>query len=87
MLSTVGFFMGFRVSNSNDKVQSDIVIRLNHILLIWNLRYFMNLWIIKCVGLESILFAINLDVASSSNVFSFFDFVFLSIHCITNPNR
>ena len=38
-------------------------------LQIWNLKYSRYFWIIKCVGLGLIIFAINLDVASSSKVF------------------
>ena len=34
--------------------------------------------IIKCVGFELIHYVINLDVESSSKVFSKFDYVFLS---------
>ena len=39
--------------------------------------YPSNHRIIKCVGFESIHYAINLDIVSSSRVFSEFDFVFL----------
>ena len=49
------------------------------ILQIWNLRYSRHFWIIKCVGVELIIFAINLDATSSSKVLSTFDFVFLLI--------
>ena len=36
---------------------------------------------IKCVGFEPIHYAINLNVVSSSIVFSGFDYVFLSTYC------
>ena len=39
----------------------------------------MHFWMIKCVCLEPIFFAISLDIASLSKVFSSFDDVFLSI--------
>ena len=38
-------------------------------LQICNLMYTKYFWIIKCIDLESIIFAINLNVASSSKVF------------------
>ena len=41
---------------------------------------------IKCVGFKLIHYVINLDVVSSSMVFSEFDFVFLSI-CILILNQ
>ena len=37
--------------------------------------------------LEPVIFAINLDVASSSKVFSTFDYVFLSIVLLTRINK
>ena len=36
-------------------------------------------FIIKCVSLKPIIFTINLDIASSSKVFSIFYFMFLPI--------
>ena len=48
-----------------------------------NLKYFKHFWIIKCVSLESIIFAINLDIVSSSKFFNTFNFVFLSIILLT----
>ena len=54
-------------------------ILLVSILQILNLRYFRSFLIIKYIGFESIIFAINLDVASSSKIFNTFDYVFLSI--------
>ena len=50
---------------------------------IWNLRHSRHLWIIKCIDLEPIIFAINLDVALSSKVFITFDYVFLLILLLT----
>ena len=84
VLLTISFFVC--VSSSNGKVQSDKVIQSNLVrqyAVDWNLRYFRHCWIIKCVGLEPILFAINKDAASSSKAFSTLDFVF-SIDCIAN---
>ena len=43
----------------------------------------MYFWIIKCVGVEPIFFAINLDIASSSKVFNTFNYTFLSILLLT----
>ena len=40
--------------------------------------YSIYYMIVKYVGFESILYAINLDSASSSKVFNEFDFMFLS---------
>ena len=50
---------------------------------IWNLRHSRHLWIIKCIDLEPIFFAINLDIVLSSKVFSIFDYVFLLILLLT----
>ena len=36
----------------------------------------MHLRITNCIGFEQFIFAINLNVVSSSNVFSTLDFVF-----------
>ena len=48
-------------------------------LQIYNLRHLRHYWIIKYVGLEPISFSINMDVVSSSKVFSTLDSVFLLI--------
>ena len=40
--------------------------------------YFSRHIIIKCVGFKSIHCFINLDTASSSKVFSEFDFIFIT---------
>ena len=47
------------------------------ILQILNLRYFRHFRISKYIGIESFLFAINLDVTSFFKNFSTFDFMFL----------
>ena len=52
-------------------------------LQIWNLRYSRYFWIIKYVGFEPIIFAINLHATLSSKVFDTFYFVFLSIVLLT----
>ena len=44
----------------------------------WNHRYPTHYRIIKYVGFEPIIYAINLDIASSFKVFSEFDSIFLS---------
>ena len=71
----------FRVGSSDGKIRFDRVISMLFVsmLQILNLRYFKHCWIIKCVGLKPILFTINMDAASSSKVFSMFDFVFLLV--------
>ena len=62
-----------------DMTESSNQILFVRMLQIWNLRYSRHFWIIKCVSLEPILFAINLDAASSFKGFNTFDSVFLSI--------
>ena len=44
----------------------------------WNYRYSSHYRIIKYVAFEPIIYVINLDVTSSSKVFSEFDSIFLS---------
>ena len=46
-----------------------------NMLQIWNLRYSRHFWIIKHIGLEPIIFSINMNDASSYIVFSTFDCV------------
>ena len=48
--------------------------------MLQNLIYIYSSYhrIIKCVGFKPIYCAINLDVASSSKIFSEFDFLFIS---------
>ena len=46
-----------------DLTESSDQILLVIMLHIWNLRYSKHVWIIKCVGFESIIFAINLNFA------------------------
>ena len=43
----------------------------------------MYFWIIKCVGVEPIIFFINLNTASSSKVFNTLNYTFLSILLLT----
>ena len=43
---------------SSDQIISDSMVQ------IWNLKYSKHFWIIKCIGLEPIIFAINLDTSS-----------------------
>ena len=56
-------------------------------LYICNIGYYKHFLIIKCVGLEPILFAINLDDALSSKIFHIFDYLFLSIILHTLINK
>ena len=58
-----------------DPIKSSDQIVFVSMLQIWNFRYF---WIIICIGLESIIFAINVDVVSFSKVINTFDYMFLS---------
>ena len=62
-----------------DLIKSSYLIMFVGMLQIWNLKYSKYFFIIKCIGLELTLFAINLNVMSSSKIFNTFDFVFLSI--------
>ena len=78
--SMVSFFMGFLIDNSYDKVRSNKVINILHI---WNLTYLRCFFMIKSVGFELIIFAINLDATSFYKLFSTFDYVFLSIILLT----
>ena len=52
----------FCVVSLDDKVRFDRVIRSNQI---YNYRYFRHCWIIKYIGLKSIIFVINMDAASN----------------------
>ena len=58
-----------------DPIKSSDQIVFVSMLQIWNFRYF---WIIICIGLESIIFAINVDAVSFSKVINTFDYMFLS---------
>ena len=57
----------------------DQLIIFINMLQIWNLRYSMHFFIIKCIGFEAIIFFINVKVVSSFKVFNTFDYMFLSI--------
>ena len=57
----------------------DQLIMFINMLQIWNLRYSMRFFIIKCIGFEAIIFSINVKVVSSFKVFNTFDYMFLSI--------
>ena len=90
MFSIVNFFVVFVLVVQ--MVKFDLIDSSNQIMFvsmpqIWNVRYFWHYWIIKYVGLEPILFAINIDVASSSKVFNIFDYVFLSIVLLIRLNK
>ena len=80
-MSIVSFFMSFCNSISDGKF--NLIESSDQILFICcRSEIFCILvifWIIKCVDFESIFFAINLDITSSSKVFSIFNYVFLSI--------
>ena len=78
----VSFFMVFVLAvhiAKFDMIKSPDQILFTSMLQIWNFTYFRYCWIIKCVGLEPILFAIDTNAASSSKAFSTLDYVFLSI--------
>ena len=90
MLPIVSFFVVFTLiiqMTKFDLIESlDQIIFIN-MLHIWNLRYFKYYWTFKYIGLESIIFAINMNVVSFSKIFSILEFVFLLIDCITNLNQ
>ena len=78
----VDFFVSFHRDNSDSitvlirqisHIKSLFVSMLKHN---WNLRYSRHFRITNYVDLEPFLFIINLDVVSSSNVFSTLVFVF-----------
>ena len=52
-----------------------------------NYRYFSYYKIIEYIGFESIIYVINLDVASSSKILSEFDYIFLSNILIVLMNK
>ena len=78
MLSTINFFVGFRIGNSNGKIRYNKVIKFFvSMLQIWNLKHYKYFFIIKCISLQSIIFAININVTTSSfKVFSIFYYGF-----------
>ena len=69
-------FVGFCVSDLDDRAA--LIIQRSHIKSLFtnmlhqtlNIRYSRHIKIITCVGLQSFLFAINLNDMSSYNVFS-----------------
>ena len=56
---------------------------LSSLLQILNIKYFRQFWIIKFIGFKSIIFAITMDVVSSSKLFSTFDLLFLLVIVVT----
>ena len=65
-------------------IESSYQIMFVSMLQILNLGYSKHFFIIKCVNLEPIIYAINPNVASSSSkIFSTINFVFLSIVLLT----
>ena len=66
-----------------DPIDSSYLIMFVGMLQIWNLMYSMYIWIIKNVGLELIIFSINVDVVSCSKVFNTINSMFLSIVLLT----
>ena len=82
MLLAVSFFVVFTFTilmTKFDPIWSINKIMFVSMLKIWNLRYLMYYWIIKRVGLESIIFAINMNNVSFFKVFSTLYYVFVSI--------
>ena len=69
----------------NSTESSDQILFVS-MLQILNLKYFIHFFIVKYIGIESVIFAINLNITSSSKVFITFNFV-CSIDCIANPNQ
>ena len=68
------------VGNSNGKIDSiktSSQIMVVSMLQNWSHIYSSHHRIIKCVGFKSIHCTINLNVATSSKVFSEFDYIFL----------
>ena len=65
MSSIINFFICFRVDRSDDKVQSDRIIRSN---LVRDLKYFKYFWIIKCIGM--ILFKSSFILDSTYKVYT-----------------
>ena len=70
------------MGDSNSKVDSIMtssqIIVVSMLQKSWSHMYSCYHRIIKCVGFKTIHYAINLDVTSSSRVFSEFDSFFLS---------
>ena len=72
----VWLFVGFCVDDLDDNSVSirqrshfkSLFVSMFH--QTWNLIYSKHIMIISCIGLEPFLFAINLDVVSSFNVFN-----------------
>ena len=60
-----------------DSIKSSDQILFVSMMKIWNLRYSRHFLIFKCVGLELMIFVINLNIASFFKVFRTFDCVFL----------
>ena len=52
-----------------------------------NYRYFSYYKIIEYIGFESIIYIVNLDIASSSKILSEFDYIFLSNILIVLINK
>ena len=79
----INLFVGFLVGSSHGKVSIQLSYQIKSCSSVYCRSGILGIlgifFIIKCVGLKSIIFAINLNVASSSKVFITFDFVFLSI--------
>ena len=68
------------VDDSNNKansIKTSSQITVVSMLQNWSHMYYSHHIIIKCVGFKPIYYAINLDVAPSSRVFSEFDYMFL----------
>ena len=66
------FFVVDSEGNTTSIIQRSHIKSLfvNMLHLTWNLRYSRHIRIISCVGFESFLLAINLNIVSSSYVFS-----------------
>ena len=84
VVNFVGFALVVQMEKFDSTELSDQILFVS-MLRIWNLRYCKHFWIIKCVLLRTNLFVINLNIASSSKVFSIFYYVY--IDCIANLNQ
>ena len=79
--TTVDLLVGFRIDDLDSRAVStrqrshikSLFVNMLH--QIWNLRYSRHLRITNCVGLEPFILTINLDVMSSSNIFSMLVYV------------
>ena len=68
----------FKRQSIFDQIETINQIIVINLLQNWNHMYYNHCSTIKCVGFKPIHYTINVDIVSSSIVFSKFDSVFLS---------